>query len=289
MSLVTLPHELQCAIFAWIPIRNCFQLRLLAKSFSNFITSRHFLIANLSQVMSRPTDQTDAKTFETGLDTLFFKAHPMVQQVYAEFALNQWKQLEWSAWVVDCQLPAAIGALSKVVNIDLSFCELKGPIPPEVGGMTALKELYVHQNSLTAQIPKEFGLLSTNLRVLDLSDNSLSGSIPWELGNLTSLNCLYLSQNRLSGSIPASLFTLTKLRDLYIDRNELSGQIPSNINECVELRWLHLYKNRLSGPIPSEIKKLRHLESCEFRGNPELTMDFEFFVIQLEGDVDELE
>ena len=49
---------------------------------------------------------------------------------------------------------------------------------------------------------------------LDLSDNQLSGSIPAQLGNLSSLESLYLSFNQLSGSIPKELGNLSSLESL---------------------------------------------------------------------------
>ena len=47
---------------------------------------------------------------------------------------------------------------------------------------------------------------------LDLANNSLSGSMPSELDNLTNLTTLYLYANYLSGSISAELGKLTNLR-----------------------------------------------------------------------------
>ncbi len=44
-----------------------------------------------------------------------------------------------------------------------------------------------------------------NLTYLFLNDNLLTGSIPFELGNLTSLTALNLDNNSLSGAIPTSL------------------------------------------------------------------------------------
>ena len=50
---------------------------------------------------------------------------------------------------------------------------------------------------------------------LHLSYISLSGEIPAEIGDLTSLQTLSLSRNSLSGSIPAEIGDLTNLLTLW--------------------------------------------------------------------------
>ena len=62
----------------------------------------------------------------------------------------------------------------------------------------------------------------TNLVGLYLNQNGLSGTIPAELGNLTSLQALYLWGNGLSGTIPAELESLTNLQRLYLYDNSIN-------------------------------------------------------------------
>jgi hypothetical protein len=47
-----------------------------------------------------------------------------------------------------------------------------------------------------------------------LNDNNITGGIPQELGNLSSLTTLKLGGNSLNGSIPDSLGRLSKLQNL---------------------------------------------------------------------------
>ena len=112
---------------------------------------------------------------------------------------------------------------------------------------------------LNGSIPSELGQL-TSLTVLSLSGNELSGSIPPALGQLTSLTGLYLNSNQLSGSIPPALGQLTSLTGLYLYDNELSGSIPSELGQLTSLTDLRLDNNELSGSIPSALGQLTSLK-----------------------------
>jgi len=96
----------------------------------------------------------------------------------------------------------------------------------------------------------------TNLQVLYLGGNQLSGAIPRELGQLSNLQVLSLFVNQLSGEIPANLGNLTRLRALYLDSNQLSGSIPGELGNLVNLKVLNLSNNAFSGHVPASFSKL---------------------------------
>lgn len=85
--------------------------------------------------------------------------------------------------------------------LDLSYNELHGKIPDEMGQMIALQ-------------------------VLDISHNQLSGEIPSSLGNLKNLGVFDASHNRLQGQIPDSFSNLSFLVQIDLSNNDLTGQIP---------------------------------------------------------------
>ncbi|CAI9088102.1 OLC1v1022342C1 [Oldenlandia corymbosa var. corymbosa] len=81
-------------------------------------------------------------------------------------------------------------------------------------------------NSLSGSIPDKLGLMSF-VQVLNLGHNNLSGNIPNSFGGLKSVGVLDMSHNDLQGSIPWSLGGLSFLSDFDVSNNNLSGPIPS--------------------------------------------------------------
>ncbi|WP_104908849.1 leucine-rich repeat domain-containing protein [Nostoc sp. 'Lobaria pulmonaria (5183) cyanobiont'] len=74
-------------------------------------------------------------------------------------------------------------ARDKVTELDLSGKGLT-TLPPEIGQLTNLRSLHLHNNQLSS-LPAEIVQL-TNLRSLHLFNNQLS-SLPPEFGQLTNL------------------------------------------------------------------------------------------------------
>lgn len=68
----------------------------------------------------------------------------------------------------------------------------------------------------------------TYLTVLSLSDNNLTGSIPFSLANLVRCSILHLDHNHLQGPIPPRLSQLGILNQLDFSNNNLSGSIPDS-------------------------------------------------------------
>ncbi len=148
--------------------------------------------------------------------------------------------------------------------------KLTGPIPPELGRLTALEWLNLSRNDLSGGIPQELGQLA-NLESLDLSVNSLNGMIPAELGNLTKLKSLRFWVSGLIGEIPPELGHLTELESLDLSwNNDLTGPIPRELGRLTNLKVLELDINDLKGPIPKELGQLANLEQLDL-GHNELT------------------
>jgi leucine-rich repeat protein SHOC2 len=102
---------------------------------------------------------------------------------------------------------------------------------------------------------------------LDLMWIGLTGAVPVEIGQLTSLKVLYLGGNQLT-SVPAEIWQLTSLRKLHLGGNQLTS-VPAEIGQLTSLRELHLGGNQLTG-VPAEIGQLTSLRELVLSGN-ELT------------------
>lgn len=81
----------------------------------------------------------------------------------------------------------------------------------------------------------------------------MNNSIPPEIGNMKSLNCLYHSNNSITSEIPSTICYLTQLSILNLDWNQISGSIPIEIANCHSLYTLFLSHNYLTQTIPSQI------------------------------------
>ena len=111
------------------------------------------------------------------------------------------------------------------------------------------------------------------LRVLDMSFNELTGSLPDSFARFNDLQALELHRNFLAGEIPVSYFeNLLSLQLLNLGDNLLSGVLDTRIGRLAELRGLHLLRNNFEGTIPSEIGNINamithfRIDGNEFSG-----------------------
>jgi len=118
-------------------------------------------------------------------------------------------------------LPAALGALSRLKTLDLSYNALAGTLPPSLGALT-------------------------HLRVLTLSSNLLRGGLPDALAALTALQALLLGANIFDGQLPAWLAQLPALRELDVGGNFFSGAVPAALGDvAAQFSALQLGPNQL--------------------------------------------
>nr|CAD1842911.1 unnamed protein product [Ananas comosus var. bracteatus] len=200
-------------------------------------------------------------------------------------------------------VPPELGDCADLEAVDLSQNGLTGPIPRGIFRLPRLAKLLLLDNDLTSasstsgrtgspgdppgdrRVPEPHlrrpprqrrrrgaprglfeGLVS--LQFLDLSNNSVGGALPSELGLLTSLTKLVLGRNRFEGAIPPEIGACVGLQLLDLGGNLLSGEIPASLGRIPALEIaLNLSGNGLSGGIPPEFAGLGRLGVLDLSHN----------------------
>ena len=100
---------------------------------------------------------------------------------------------------------------------------------------------------------------------ISLPNNQLVGSVPTQLGLLTSLQNLNLADNPLGGaSIPIEIGRLVDLETLDLRASKWTGPLPSEIGLCTKLTMLDLWDTDLTGTVPTEISNAKSLGTQTF-------------------------
>ena len=116
-------------------------------------------------------------------------------------------------------------------------------------------QLSLERNNLVGSIPEEIGDLST-LQLLLMGGNQLSGTIPSSIAQLDNLTNLQLWNNQYNGALPSFISEMTQLQYLGLGGNQFSGTIPASYGNLVNMRDLQLSYTQLSGSIPEELANL---------------------------------
>ncbi|KAI3680649.1 hypothetical protein L6452_35422 [Arctium lappa] len=193
-------------------------------------------------------------------------------------------------WLVSGGDPCAEGwqgvqcVNSNITGIILNGANLGGELGENLGAFVSIIQIDLSNNHIGGRIPSNLPL---TIKILTLSGNQLTGSIPDSISILGQMTDLSLNNNRLTGLIPDSFQLLTPLVNLDLSANNLSGPLPPSMANLASLTTLHLQDNHLtglldvlqdlplialdvennlfSGPIPSKLLTIPNFRST---GNP---------------------
>ena len=116
--------------------------------------------------------------------------------------------------------------------------------------MPKMRLLNLYDNNLTGSIPS-ITSVNSRLMALSLDDKHLEeGGIPKSLSMMKRFQSLTFSQNAFNGTTSSEVSDVKSLIDLYLDSNSLTGTIPSTLRHLTSLKKLHLDNNKLTGTIP---------------------------------------
>ena len=178
--------------------------------------------------------------------------------------------------------------------VDLGNNKFSGSVPAWIGeGLPLLNILILRSNKFGGSISVNLCWLKY-LRILDLSVNNISGTIPQCFNNFTAM----AQKGDLFSGIIGSNYTdsyvydyddtqefvndatvimkgreleygkyLGLLKIINLASNKLTGKVPSEISSLLELVVLNISRNELIGEIPQMIGQLKQLQSLDMSRN----------------------
>nr|XP_027121955.1 putative receptor-like protein kinase At3g47110 [Coffea arabica] len=234
-------------------VGNLFRLQYLNMSF-NFLGGH--ISANLSQC--------------SNLTALVLDHNYFVGQIPYELGyLVNLRQLYLGNNLTE-SIPASIGNLAALRVLYLSYNHLQGEVPGSISQLRDLAALGLSDNNLYGEFPPALYNMSSlrfialmdnklqHLGAVNFSYNSLTGSIPPDIGDLSNLVYADFSYNRYSGNIPISMGKLSAVTILYMQNNSLQGTIPY-FGGPLSLQYLDLSCKNLSGQVPPFFMNLSSL------------------------------
>ncbi|TYI85365.1 hypothetical protein E1A91_D05G436200v1 [Gossypium mustelinum] len=147
--------------------------------------------------------------------------------------------------------------------LDLSSNLISGNLPIPA---STINFFLISNNSLNGEVSLICN--ATSLRVLDLSHNNLSGTIPRCFGNLSnSLEFLSLKKNKFYGTIPPNFAQGCRLTNFNLNGNLLEGPLTPSILNCRGLEVLDLGNNKINDTFPHWLGSLPYLQVLVLKSN----------------------
>ncbi|XP_012704044.1 probable LRR receptor-like serine/threonine-protein kinase At4g36180 [Setaria italica] len=159
----------------------------------------------------------------------------------------------------------------EVLHLSSSLLRNTNTIPSH-SNLTALKVLDISRNYFhTAISPNWFWNIRT-LTYLDLSWCDFQAPIPYEMGNMTSLEEVYTAGNNIGSMIPPNLENLCNLKIMEFQWSNITGDIGDLMNRLPKCSWNKLYVldfsgNKLDGNLPNWLQPLKNLSYLNLHGN----------------------
>ncbi|KAL7615758.1 hypothetical protein Lser_V15G00537 [Lactuca serriola] len=182
---------------------------------------------------------------------------------------NKVNQGEYNKWDPQSQTPCTWPGIScsgnRVTGISLPDNDIAGALFGNFSALTELTHLDLSTNTIDGSIPPDLASCR-NLKVLNLSHNIMGGGL--NLTGLTSLQILDLSMNRFSGDIMMSFPRVCSgLVVANLSTNYFTGEITTSMDVCPKLEYIDVSSNHLTGNLWFGINRFKELSVSENRLN----------------------
>ncbi|XVF37737.1 hypothetical protein REPUB_Repub20aG0035600 [Reevesia pubescens] len=137
--------------------------------------------------------------------------------------------LRFSSNLLQGNISSAIGNMTSLNELELSWNELEGKLPRTVGKLCNLRSISLSGTRLFQDISHILKILSGfsshGIESLKLANCQLFGQLTDQLGHFQNLTFLYLNDNSISGPIPTCLGQLANLEAIKISNNLMEGVV----------------------------------------------------------------
>ncbi|KAF2549546.1 hypothetical protein F2Q70_00023441 [Brassica cretica] len=157
-------------------------------------------------------------------------------------------QIKLSGLGLSGSLGFMLDKLTSVTELDLSNNNLGGDLPYQLP--PNLERLNLANNQFTGSAQYSISLM-TPLKYLNLAHNQLK-QLAIDFTKLTSLSILDLSSNTITGSLPNTMTSLTSAKSIYLQNNQFTGTI--DVLATLPLENLNIANNRFTGWIPDSLR-----------------------------------
>ena len=194
--------------------------------------------------------------------------------------LSEVSECDWTG--IDChdesktlasfgEVTGAASSHSQIRVLNLTAHELTGPLPLlELTALSNLVILDLRDNQLTGELlskEEEKNNVLSNWKLLEyllLGKNELTGELPESITDMDRIRDIDISHNKLSGPLPKwtdGQSPMEEMDNLYLEHNAFTGQIPASfLRDLPHLGYIDLSYNKLEGKLPEELAELTSLK-----------------------------